>query len=85
MKGHIEQNKLNVLCMEWLILKKNIEIEKNKWKDFGAFKNEKHNEQNKSKGLKKHLKMKGHVDQYKRKVFALSDIKVQIEQYKWKV
>ena len=61
------------------------QIEQNKWKDFGAFKNEKHNEQNKSKGLKKHLKMKGHVDQYKRKVFALSDIKVQIEQYKWKV
>ena len=40
---------------------------------------------NKSKGLKKHLKIKGHVDQYKRKVFALSDIRVQIEQYKWKV
>ena len=40
MKGHIEQNKLNVLCMEWLILKKNIEIEQNKWKDFWGIKNE---------------------------------------------
>ena len=49
MKGHIEQNKLNVLCMEWLILKKN--IEQNKWKVLWNFKNEKTNWAKQMKGL----------------------------------